>query len=471
MHPHVMALPITLAAIALAFAWFAELPGESWSGWGRLLAGALLVGSLFATNSWDFPTYLLLTAAALLAARYVQSEQPRWWVPASRQIIVLAAAAVILFLPSYLEVRGLTHGIGLVTTRSDIGQFVQVFGLFLAGAALLVGAVGYVFQPADAGAESGSVSLRWASVSGIAATIALVVAIVAGLALGAEIQAAPLLIDLALASGAGLVLWRVLNSDDPRQGDVIALLGVLLAALILASTEIVYIRDTFDGSAMYRMNTVFKFYYQVWVLLGLATAYGLWRASTIIRRYGSVMASRATLAVFALGILGGLGYSVLAPLSPTAADTTIGLNGMGWLQSGSPGDAQGINWLDSHVHGNPVVLEAIRNASSNVPVDYSSFSRVSTFSGLPTIMGWPGHEEQWRPGDPDIATRVQDVVTMYATRNVTLAKALLRRYQVRYVFVGSLERTLPGVSAASLSKFARFMHLVFHSGGTDIYTW
>ncbi|HZS93913.1 MAG TPA: DUF2298 domain-containing protein [Chloroflexota bacterium] len=471
LHPHVMALPVAIATLGLAVAWFVAPPGEDRAGWGHLLVGAVLIGSLFATNSWDFPTYLLVVAGALVAGRYLRDDLPDWWRPPARQAPVLAAASVILFLPSYLEVRGLTHGIGVVTTRSDLLQYLQVFGLFLAGAALLVASIGYVFQPMELSGESGSVSLRWASGAGVAGAIVMAAAAVAGIVLGAEVQVLPLAIDLALAVGAGVVLWRVLNSDDPRAGDVLALLFVLVAALILSTTELVYVRDSFDGGPSYRMNTVFKFYYQAWVLLGVATAYALFRGTAIIRRYVSRVASLAVLGLFGAGILGGLAYTFLAPQSPPHGDTTRSLDGMAWLASAAPGDYAGIQWLNNHVTGHPVVLEGIENATASTPVDYTSFSRVSTFTGLPTVMGWPGHEEQWRPGDPDIEARIQDVVTIYQTQNVATARRLLRRYHVRYVFVGTQERDLAGVTPADLAKFGRFMKVVFREDGTTIYKW
>ena len=45
--------------------------------------------------------------------------------------------------------------------------------------------------------------------------------------------------------------------------------GGLLCLLI---PELVYVRDAFDGSDLYRMNTVFKLGYQAWLLLAIAGA-------------------------------------------------------------------------------------------------------------------------------------------------------------------------------------------------------
>ncbi len=58
-----------------------------------------------------------------------------------------------------------------------------------------------------------------------------------------------------------------------RVPDIFALLMIGLALLLAYSVEFVYLRDLFGT----RMNTVFKFYYQAWVMLALAAAFGVSR--------------------------------------------------------------------------------------------------------------------------------------------------------------------------------------------------
>jgi uncharacterized membrane protein len=90
--------------------------------------------------------------------------------------------------------------------------------------------------------------------------------------------------------------------------------------------------------------------------------------------------------------------------------------------------------------------------------------RVSTYTGLPAVMAWPGHELQW---GHDPGRRAADVEEIYGTTNMKLARQLLDRYGVRYVFVGSLERK--DYKANSLAKFAHLGTPVFRSGDTVVY--
>ena len=66
------------------------------------------------------------------------------------------------------------------------------------------------------------------------------------------------------------------------------------------------------------------------------------------------------------------------------------LDGLGWLRDRAPGDVGAIEWLNDEADGGEVVLESVGD-------DYSAFghARISTFTGLPTVLGWPGHELQW----------------------------------------------------------------------------
>ena len=72
---------------------------------------------------------------------------------------------------------------------------------------------------------------------------------------------------------------------------------------------------------------------------------------------------------------------------------------------------------------------------------YTDYARVSTLSGFPTVLGWPGHESQWRGGYTEMGTRYDDVSLLYATNDWMTAEALIQTYDIRYIFIGNLERS------------------------------
>ena len=114
-------------------------------------------------------------------------------------------------------------------------------------------------------------------------------------------------------------------------------------------------------------------------------------------------------------------------------DRYQGLDATAYLETTFPEDAAAIRWLNEHVTGDPVVLEA--NGDS-----YSDYERVSAMTGLPTVLGWYVHEWLWRGDTGALNERAQEVEAIYTSTNQEEVKKLLKKYQVRYIFVGARER-------------------------------
>ena len=70
-------------------------------------------------------------------------------------------------------------------------------------------------------------------------------------------------------------------------------------------------------------------------------------------------------------------------------------------------------------------------------------SRVSVYTGLPTVLGWDWHQRQQRCGVdpcPAVYEREAAVIRMYAGQDEEETLSLLREYDVDYVYVGQTER-------------------------------
>ena len=94
----------------------------------------------------------------------------------------------------------------------------------------------------------------------------------------------------------------------------------------------------------------------------------------------------AVLVVSVLLVSVGLLYPLAATPSKTQGfQPQPTLDGAAFYQKLRPEDYAAIQWLSRTASGRPVVLEATGG-------DYSEYARVSTFSGLPTVLGWGGHE-------------------------------------------------------------------------------
>jgi uncharacterized membrane protein len=121
-------------------------------------------------------------------------------------------------------------------------------------------------------------------------------------------------------------------------------------------------------------------------------------------------------------------------------NATPSLDGMEYIRGLNEGDYNALKWMQENIDGTPVVLEA-----SDINSSYTYISRVSTNTGLPTVIGWTGHEFFWGRDPEEITRRIADVNFIYSTDNKKKALELIDKYNVSYVYIGQLERQLYSV--------------------------
>ncbi|MCC6298982.1 MAG: hypothetical protein IT314_06765 [Anaerolineales bacterium] len=231
-----------------------------------------------------------------------------------------------------------------------------------------------------------------------------------------------------------------------------ALLLIFLGTLLIIGPEFVYLRDNFN----YRINTLFKFYYQAWIMLSLAAAY----AVAVLLKNSRGVAKGIFITLVALVLIVGLTYPALAFANKTNnfQPPFFGytLDDFERVKFENPDEAAAIEWLRLAPDG--IVAEAVGGA-------YSSYARIANYTGLPTVLGWDNHEAQWRDGALQ-GTRVQDIETLYTTPDAFVAQEIVARYNIRYIYIGGLERSTYAVDEA---KFNSLYKLVFQQGNVTIY--
>jgi YYY domain-containing protein len=439
LHAHLLALPFTV--VALGFALQVVLGGPRGDavlrGAAEALAAGLTIGALYAINSWSYPVAAGMLVLAVLAwLRDPRSRGRRTYALIWTALVLLAS--VVLLLPFWLNFDPAARGLALVRHHAP-------FARYLGWQALIYGGLSWILLAAFAGRLLAA-RHRWRIAAWGAAA-----ALFAGSLLALADLAGPAVI-LALALIAlGAVFSR-------RIGAAERMLWLLIAGgyACVAIPEAVYLRDSFDGGPFARMNTIFKFDYQGWLLLAIAAACVLpWAAGWLGRR---------TWPVWAAGTAVALLLGALYPYAGTYARkdgfrTAPTLDGLGWLRERAPGDPAAIDWLRAHTPGDAVVLEGFGP-------DYSTFghARISTFTGRATVLGWAGHELQW---SHDPGSREADVKTLYTTTDDATARRLIARYGIGYVVVGPIERTDYGEQG--IAKWDRLGRRVLDARGTTVW--
>jgi YYY domain-containing protein len=265
-----------------------------------------------------------------------------------------------------------------------------------------------------------------------------------------------LLLSLALFSlwwrTRQVALWET-RGKATDSSSLFVLVLVAMGFLLTYLCEYVYIRDIFGT----RMNTIFKLYYQAWVLLAIASAYGVYYLSRRLRGVAYGLWTTGFLFLLALSLI----YPLAATRSKTAGASPT-LDGMAYLAASHPDDYQAIQWLRANVEGSPVILEAPGGS-------YTPFGRVSAHTGLPTLLGWGGHELQWRGTYEEPSRREPDIETLYASLDLEETERLLEEYGIEYVYLGPLEISRYNLDRAMREKWATIMDLVYQQGGVTIY--
>ena len=625
LHPHLMAYPMTAAALALATSLaLGSAPGLRYAALCAVL-GALLLGAIAVTNPWDYPTYLGIVGLGALVGVYALRRRFDWRElgGAALWLAAMAVLSVLLYLPFKQDYQTVfTTGVSLVRTVTPqllesggvpanqvhdavvtpLRIYLEHFGFFVfVLVSLLV-----LLLVVDAGL--GARLRRWVATFRFAIYYRdrLRQVYQASRVARRLLRPKPPVIDGPLFIGFAIIALGLAALQYFLLAFTVALLGLTillllrlgrqlstaqLFVLVLAlvpvglsiATQVVFVRDFLAGGPGYRMNTIFKFYNQAWVLYAVVSAVALYQfvirqtgagdarsteSGETRRRWGQfsrsstgsdtgrrgsgypdsvhddselpqsgsasfrvadevgpafalapsgtrlepivmyqgadglspraasampepveeshdvvVSAHRTVVSVpflaaggplrqifdrrpfwsacLVLLVLGSLIYTFAGTVARETYRTTwlpensvpFTLDGMAFMKVAYPGDYAGITWLNAHVHGAQVIAEAD-------DAYYNWKSRVSMFTGLPTIINGIHEAEQRFPDQP--GTRAADVNTLYSSSSISDAWRIIRTYGVRYIFVGFSETHCADTPCYPKIGLAKFDRMVGH---------
>ena len=429
LHAHMMSVAVLFLAVAVGLAYYRTPAAARRRRWALLFGGfPAAAAAILAVNTWSFPSVagvaMLAVALADPAPGTLLPERVAHWgerdspVAAELQryalaVVVAVAVAALALVVAWPFVRSvLLSGASNQTPAtlprpSKLGAFVLVHGAFL---------VAFAAYLTSRAARTG---LGWAA-AGLATWAALLLAfwfdpVIAGTRVGvvAALLAGPLL----------GVAWVLRRRDRVGFEGVLVVAGAGLVVLV----EYVYLAD---AASFERFNTVFKVYAQVWALWTVPAGVAL---AALASRGPSVSHARTaggTLLVAVLvvsaSIYGGL---ALTAHFGNADDATV--DAFEHVRDERPGEAAAIEWLNNK-SGQPHIVSA-------PGIDpYSWQNPASSLTGIPTVAGWV-HEANYH-SEAEWDQRVSDVGILYETEDAASRAALLRKHDVRYVWVGPVER-------------------------------
>ena len=481
LHAHVLAIPFFLLAMAAILCVYVT-PDRLGPSWFRRRSGqaaflALSVGSLAFINFWDFPTALALLAGALVlkGCRDYPESLLQAVNAAATVFLPLFVVAILFFLPFHLTAySGQASG---VLPLQDVAT--RPFLLFIVLGLFLVLSLAFLAKSLPRTPWPGPPGVPLAATAMVVAVLPIGIWVATGflfkLATDGPGEA---VIDLgrrltlagpgAAIVGVGLYGAMALARRTYTLAAPFVLLLLCLGIYLIMGAELFHIVDSFGG-AWRRMNTVFKFYYQTWLLLGVVSVFALGALWTWIgkprpearwSRIGRNAAKVACVAIIFAMAVPSFYYTVGALADRSSAPPgSRTMDGLAFVKASSPGEYAAISWLRDEAEPGRIV-EAVGE-------DYSEFGRVSAATGRPGVLGWRGHEIQWRGSHEALGNRAEDIATIYSGDYPNETRRLLEQYGVRYVYLGSRELEKYGVK--SLHAYSDFLETAFQENDVTVY--
>jgi len=448
-------LPIKKVVIVYAIAFRNNGP--------QLIVLGFILGALGFINAWDLPIFGLFFVGAVFFKIYKdQGDSITEIVIRALPIFVIVfSATLLLYAPYYLYFQSQFSGLSPVTdiTSRPIHFFI-VWGLFMM---LVIPFVLYIFAKSK-------LRYGWFNKIFIAALIAILpfvfwLILIAWtgssevMILSRFIKLLPIMIVIFMSAYSVLYMLRDgLIGGSKTVGLALTMILVCASFTLIMIPELIIVSDQFGS----RMNTVFKLYYQAWILMSISFGTAAYYIGYLLIKSNGVQkliaASFGCVLVVLLSIC--LYYAPAAAFTKVDTSDIKSLDGLDYIKNKNPDELAAINFLINSSNKHDALVEAVGTS-------YSEYGRISSSTGIPTILGWPAHEIQWRGSDLGLSQRANDVERIYQGLDPKETYALLDKYNVNYVYVGPRERRKYGISG--LEKFETFMIKVFDADTVAIY--
>ncbi len=403
--------------------------------WSEMLNPCIIVAAFFVgifkiTNFWDFPIYFVVSGAMILFSNaIICGFNLKSLILTACHAVEFLVISTLVALPFTLHFDSMTAGIRFAEYHSSPFKLFVLWGL-----PVMV-----------------CIGLFNVAINNYQADLALVPE---PQKKGKLIKETPNALPVIHTKNKGnnhlfSFIFRLENTD------LFVLTLAACAMGLLLMPEIIYVKDIYGGTYQ-RSNTMFKLVYQAYIMFGIIMGYGLTRLiafhETKKQRTLSVIALCFLLWTFgyftdsATSYMGDLHDPMKDGLNRTLNSYEKIADGerSGATAAQAEAIAKVVLWAKDNIPSDAVILQ-------NSTTAYKSFSTISAYTGIPTVLGWKNHQWLWRSNGvldqygniscpESVSRRYDDVVTMYTSSKDAEVCSLIEKYNVDYIYIGVTER-------------------------------
>ncbi len=240
------------------------------------------------------------------------------------------------------------------------------------------------------------------------------------------------------------LIIKTINKNDSLKLSYYLLL--FTAFILLYLSELFYVKDIFNN----RMNTIFKFHYQVWIVFSITS--GITLKFLLQHNYKKI-----TKIIFSFTI-------IILLTSNIYFVTTSYLTKIKESSNANP-NISSTNHLENDTNKYKLIRYLKDNSNHNDVLietkgqSYTNDSQISSESRIPTILGWVGHQLQWRSNHDEIFDREMDIDTFYMSNDSKEIINIINKYSITMIIIGPNE--IQKYNINSLDKLLHISEIIY----------